>query len=276
MRCKRRGEIAIFMALLLSVIQIFMLSVISNVRNYMTKSEIVMAMDNSLKSCFSEYNSYLYSRYRLMYIDPSYRTFDNNAEFTKDHFKRYMTENIPGAGTHNGFASVAVTNVEFNECTTVCSDNYEILYEDVNDYINSRYNNSTGRELIMYIDEMFGDANNPKAESVLCGEKEYIVFGCENDDLNISMAQEQYSDYALQESYLEYSYDDYLLDLISNENISTVMERMIEVMNMNICINGSPAFDLAECIFGLKVSVELVNEYGTEYTITRSYSYNDR
>lgn len=91
---KKRGEITVFLALILSVISAFILLLIQHVRTYVYRSEIVCAVDNAVRSCFAEYNKELFDRFGILLIDSSYKGPEGGIDNVEDHFSMYLTESL--------------------------------------------------------------------------------------------------------------------------------------------------------------------------------------
>ena len=68
----KRGQITVFLALLLSVICGLLLIIVESTRVNAMRMQIESGMDISLHSILAEYNRALLSRYDLFYIDMSY------------------------------------------------------------------------------------------------------------------------------------------------------------------------------------------------------------
>ena len=90
----RRGEITVFLALVLSILLGLLGVLIESVRSQMIRMNIESVMDASLHSCFGEYDRKLFERYDLIFIDSSYRgTKEAGIDSVAEHLSQYMTVN---------------------------------------------------------------------------------------------------------------------------------------------------------------------------------------
>ncbi|MCR4923485.1 MAG: DUF5702 domain-containing protein [Lachnospiraceae bacterium] len=89
-----RAEISIFMALILSLICIFILSLIESARFELIKYEMELKSDLALRSCFGEYSRELFEEFDLLYIDSSYRYGKGDIAYLEDHLKDYTDINL--------------------------------------------------------------------------------------------------------------------------------------------------------------------------------------
>ena len=90
----KRGQITVFLALLLSVICGFLLAVIESTRVSAMRMQIESGLDLGLHSIFAEYDRALLSRYDLFYIDTSYRGESTDISGIETHLYNYMETNI--------------------------------------------------------------------------------------------------------------------------------------------------------------------------------------
>jgi hypothetical protein len=101
----RRGQITIFLALLLSVVCALLSVIIESARENVMRMQIEAGMDMGMHSIFAEYNREMLSRYDLFYIDSSYGE-RVSIENTEGHLKEYMEANLVDTGeigSHSGF-----------------------------------------------------------------------------------------------------------------------------------------------------------------------------
>lgn len=91
---KYKGEITIFLALILSTISLFISQAIINVRHQMTRQLIELLTVSALHSCFSEYGQAMYKRYGLMFIDSSYLSGEADINNVLSHIRDYINVNL--------------------------------------------------------------------------------------------------------------------------------------------------------------------------------------
>lgn len=90
----KRGEITVFLALLLSGVCALLCVIIESARTQAMRMQIEMLMDMGLHSCFGEYHQELFERYDLLYIDSSYNKDIGNVNNVLAHLQQYIDENI--------------------------------------------------------------------------------------------------------------------------------------------------------------------------------------
>lgn len=90
----KRGQITVFLALLLSIICGLLLTIIESTRINAMRMQMESGMDIGLHSVFAEYNRALLSRYDLFYIDTSYGEGSSSIRNTKEHLFEYMQINL--------------------------------------------------------------------------------------------------------------------------------------------------------------------------------------
>lgn len=87
---KHRGEISVFLVLMLSVLSSFVIALIMHVRIFISRSEAAYAMNNAVRSCFGEYNKAVYQEFHIFLIDSSYKGIDGGCDAVADHFSSYL------------------------------------------------------------------------------------------------------------------------------------------------------------------------------------------
>jgi len=89
-----KGEITVFLSLLLSSILALLGITFKSAGNQSVKFQDEVAMDAALRSCFGEYHKELYEKYHLLYIDSSYRVSESEIKNTEEHLLYYMQNNL--------------------------------------------------------------------------------------------------------------------------------------------------------------------------------------
>lgn len=90
----KRGQITIFLALLLSIICSLLLTIIESTQVSAMRMQIESGMDLSMHSVLAEYNRTLLSRYDLFFIDMSYRETAADTGNTERHLQEYLKANL--------------------------------------------------------------------------------------------------------------------------------------------------------------------------------------
>lgn len=286
MAYKQKGEITIFLALILSIMLLFALACIENIRKQMAKAEVIIATDNALKSCFAEYNQLLFDRYHLMYIDPSYKGEISDVQLTKSHLYTYLNENLNYSNEEDPVSGLRVEEICVTDYGDAKENDYIDVKNQINDWNESQIQNIPyDNNLIEYCFDVFGNNEAPKEGSVRIGEMEYLAYGYDSDADNISNALEEYYELiaswedeeilieASDENQIVESYDSFLIDKLREMSETDLMGRMIFLINECMRNNGSPAFELGDCIYSMRISAEVVSSYDFNYSINREYSY---
>ena len=144
MRCRKKGEITVFLTLMLSVISAFYISLSSLARRYVSESEAAYAVECAVRSCFAEYNRELFDKYRILLIDSSFRTEEGGLERVEEHFKMYLANSV----TVN---TVCDALVRVNDDAVPVADKYGIT-DEVIGYI--RENGSPGFDPLSCYDDL--------------------------------------------------------------------------------------------------------------------------
>ncbi len=262
---KSKGEITVFLALMLSVLSVFISALTKSVKGYVSKSEALYAVDCAIRSCFAEYNRELFERYHILLIDTSYKAMDNGIQRTEDHFRSYLDYSL----TEN-----EVDDVSVSQCMDAAASGGEYLYDTAvytarkSGGIDDRLS-GTGDDayFLTYILDVCGMQDSPSGGSCRTGEIEYILYGCADDEENIAMALSGY------EEGRELSYDDFLCRCLEEEDIGSVRKRFAELVTEYMRMNGSPGFDLSKCYYAMTFTAGLKGRSCGDYSITRDYSY---
>ena len=276
MAYKKSGELAVFFALLLGVMSLFVVMIIDNAGMYEKKAEANIAMDTAIRSIFAEYNKLLYDKYHLMYIDPTYKTDSESVELLINHFELYLALCLNTDESVETGNNISVKNVQIDNCMLVTDDN---ICKQIEEYENKK---GYGRSnyIISYVMECFGYSNRPSEECAREGEIEYILYGYENDYLNMYLTRkdyfmelEEYGDVNDEIFISSNDYRKYLLRKLSHMDESQIIHRMKKLIEENIRQNGSPGFELDNCYYNLKMVVEFNDSKGKSFKLYREYEY---
>lgn len=258
---KQGGEISVFLALMMSVLSVFVVMLANNVRGYVSKSESILAVDNAVRSCFAEYNRELFDRFHILLIDSSYKGTNGGIGRVAEHFKMYLE----GSMTQN-----AVENADIED-HRMSIDDY--LYDEAVRYAKKELLpddrlTRTGDDgyYLTYILNVCGTGDIPYENAARRGEIEYLIFGLSSDDENIRWAQ-------IDNAEEDVPYEDSLVRRLEGEDIGIIRERFGALVTEYMRNNGSPGFDLENCYYDLSFSAGIKNAYSGSCSITREYSY---
>lgn len=90
----KRGQITVFLSLILSLILSILLAGIESARIAGMRMKLENAMDMGLYSVFAEYNRELLKQYDLYFIDTSYGSGTPSPFYTGEHLRDYMDYNL--------------------------------------------------------------------------------------------------------------------------------------------------------------------------------------
>ncbi len=267
MHFRRKGSVAIFLALMLGVLSAFITALSSYARIYTEKGEAVRAVDNAVRSCFAEYNRELFDRFHILVIDSSYKTYDNGKDRVAGHFATYIENSMNASG---------LSYADIEECRDAAGSNGEYVYCSGIAYARERLGvddrlteDNDNAYFLTYLLDVLGNNAFPSEGSFRMGETEYLLYGYGSDEENINMAVMSY-----EEREEDLSYEDYLCARLEEEDISTVRSRFCELLTEYMRENGSPGFDLETCYHDISFIADVQGGVSGEYTITRKYSYD--
>lgn len=137
-----RGEITIFLSLLLSVMMVLILTLIESGIYIASKSALEGAADLTIRSLFAEYDRELFNEYGLLYIDPSYRSdagyhgsYDEDItdeDAICEHSRVYLAENLKTSGTGlSGMISVKPVEIKFDNVQRAIDDDALSVYRQI-------------------------------------------------------------------------------------------------------------------------------------------------
>lgn len=189
-----------FLAMLIGVMSMFVVTLIRGIKQSAYKSEITMATDAAIRSCFAEYNERLFNEYGIMCIDTSYKLSQTSIDELSNHLSVYLEENLKNSSAYS-LGDIRVREVKIS--------NIKTINDEKDTTINKLRQNSNMQEFII----------NQLSEEVI-----------EDDEV-------------------------------------------VNIVNEDIKENGSPGFDLMECITSFEASVEVYVDNGPDFSIVRSYGY---
>lgn len=255
---KRKGEITVFLVMILSILLIFVSGLISNIKSYLFKCNYLYASEIAMESCFAEYNRRLFERFHILYIDPSYKTLENDEEQIKQHFANYLKCNT---------GDPSEVYIELNNIKRASDNDWENVVDQILDYTHNRYGYGDDRQgLSRYIMNVFGNKDHPHEGCIRIAEQEYLIYGYESDYDNMTAIMNDY-DIAL-------SYDEYIENRLLEMDLGTIKNRIIDLIEEDVTSNGNPGFIMEKCIYGMDISA-IVKNSRKEIEITKGYSYEN-
>ena len=125
---KKRGEITVFLVLILSSVMSLIFVLTASVKRFMIRSEAILAMDNAVMSCFAEYNRELFDTFHILLVDSSYKGDTGGRDRVLEHFETYL---------FNSLSSNEVISTRIVSCSDAAQENYEYLYKSALRYAKS-------------------------------------------------------------------------------------------------------------------------------------------
>lgn len=261
---KKRGEITVFLVLILSSVMSLIFVLTASVKRFIIRSEAILAMDNAVMSCFAEYNRELFDRFHILLIDSSYKGTENGTGRVEDHFFTYLENSM----TRGELCRVIISDEEDAD-----DDGQLYLYdmavryarEEIGD--DESLNANDDALFITYLLKVCKNAEDHYEKSVRSGEIEYLLYGETEDVENIRRACDD------RPKGDEGSYGEYLRRCLEKEDVTVLRKRFGELVTEYMRENGSPGFDLENCYHRLLFTADIRGGETDEFNITREYAY---
>lgn len=273
MQYKKKGEIAVFLAMILSILLSFINLVIYGVRINLIKSEAILATDLAIRSCFAEYNKHLFEDFHLMLLDTSYNHEIPDEEALIDHYLIYVESNIDS----DNITKVSVDNAILLSNEKI-NDHDEILISQIRNYL---YHSHGYIEddifLYTYITDCIGSTQSSNHNCNATDEYEYLIYGY-SSTYNHQLALEDYELYKEaflnNHGYITFNlYEDFLKEKLFNTDEILLLRRLKDVINSRMHNYGNEFFDIDSCIYSAKIRCELSTDYGKSFTVDKFYQY---
>lgn len=136
----KKGEITIFLALLLGTVCALICVIIESARAQAIRLRIETLMDIGLHSCFGEYHQDLFKRYDLLYIDTTYGGTENVPENVIQHLIEYVEENLSETGNEavaGEWFRLFVEQVQAEQFLLASDDTGRVLQNQAVNYMKS-------------------------------------------------------------------------------------------------------------------------------------------
>lgn len=129
MRREYRGEITIFLSLILSVMIMLILGLWESSLYYLQKNHVENNISIAGNSLLSEYNKTLQERYSLFVIDTSYIGVYADSSKLAAHAKNYITENL--GNSNLGKRNISNNDIEITDIGYATDNDCEALYRQI-------------------------------------------------------------------------------------------------------------------------------------------------
>ena len=155
-----KGNITVFLCLILSVMLLLGLTVINVVKNYSYKEQAVMSARIALRNVRAEYNSYIFENYHILLFDMEYGGKREGA--IEEKIKRDIESNLGEDFTVEEVALTSYTGVMDNDCYA--------LKEQVSDYIAYALAEDVGEKILESTGGTDGTLPDEVADAMESGE----------------------------------------------------------------------------------------------------------
>ena len=143
MRIWKRGEITVFLSLMLAVMLVFIQAVLQSSRNAMLRTEFEEALELAEYSVLSEYNADLLENYALFYLDLGYGGGAEDTDYLESRIAQFLDINLSDG---------QVDAIETWNYARATDDDGIAFYEQAVSYIKSQSITSIISELQEYVD----------------------------------------------------------------------------------------------------------------------------
>lgn len=141
---KQRGEITVFLSLVLVIMISVLFTVIEAARTNAVQFQAECVADMALQSALAEYNRELLEQYELFFIDIGYGTEKSGYELLEQHILHYMDKNfhLEESSYTDGIRDLlqlSTDSILILEAAGALDDNAEVLERKAVDYMLDRY-----------------------------------------------------------------------------------------------------------------------------------------
>lgn len=131
-----RGEITVFLSLLMSVLLLGAGALTELARSSVIKSQITMDTANAMSSALAEYNRPMLDKYNIFVLDAAYGRENVNTRELADRMKNYMA----GAkGNSGSLLRYSISSFAANDLIFATDDCGQAIYNQISDYMKSKY-----------------------------------------------------------------------------------------------------------------------------------------
>lgn len=128
-----KGQTTVFFSLIISVLLLFTFTALEVVRIHMSKVKMMACVHSMRSSILADYNSELFERYHLLFIEPTYGTGSEAA--AEEKVIDYLESSLNGeAGTDQGMYRFEVEEIMLTEQENILEDNMKLLKNQITDY----------------------------------------------------------------------------------------------------------------------------------------------
>lgn len=137
MRRKVEGYVTVFLSLMLSLMIVFVETVINVTRSQTIRMETECVMDAGLNSIFAEFHREMVKQYGLLFIDDSYGG-NGNIDNTKSHLLSYMNKNFEANDNFTDFTALHADNCSLSKISLASDNSGEVLRYQIIRYMETK------------------------------------------------------------------------------------------------------------------------------------------
>lgn len=132
---KLKGQITVFLSLLLTILLLFSLTCTEGVRIYLGKGRAVRSMVSAQESVMADYNTFLWENYHFFAVDETYLTGNPIAMQLK--MEQYMRSMLDAKSTKgmSHFYTFTIQNLNISEPVYLTDEEGEIIKNQIREYM---------------------------------------------------------------------------------------------------------------------------------------------
>lgn len=166
---KQKGEITVFLALVLTIMISVLFTVIEAARNNAIQFQSECVADMALQSALAEYNRELLEQYELFFIETGYGTEEDGYILLEQHIQKYMEQNLTAGqsvfgGEIKDLLMLYPESVLISAASGAADDHGAVLERKAVDYMLYRYGMT---ELSKMLTETQKDTESTKQHGLL-------------------------------------------------------------------------------------------------------------
>lgn len=128
-----KGQTTVFFSLIISVLLLFILSALEVTRIHMSKVKMSACVHSMRSSLMADYNSMLFERYHLMFLDPTYGT--GSEALAEVKISDYLDTSLNGEdNTGSGIYRFTLEEIALTGQKYILDDNMNQVKEQITDY----------------------------------------------------------------------------------------------------------------------------------------------
>lgn len=128
-----KGQTTVFFSLIISVLLLFTFTALEVVRIHMSKVKMMACVHSMRSSIMADYNSELFERYHLLFIEPTYGTGSEAA--AEEKITDYLESSLNGeGGTDVGMYRFEVEEIMLTDQKDILEDDMKLLKNQITDY----------------------------------------------------------------------------------------------------------------------------------------------